>query len=71
MALGQMDVSKVLMGAPTPYTIEFMRHMKDFFHLMYKIELVRSNGEESKGSDEKYIVSCVGVGYTNLSKTSI
>lgn len=71
MALGQMDVSKILMGALTPYTIQFLRHMKDFFNVMYKIELVRTVEELSKGSEEKYIVSCMGVGFTNLSKTSI
>lgn len=73
MALGQMDVSKVLLGELTPYTIQFLRHMKDFFNIMYKIELMKKDTEEEsfRGSDEKYIVSCMGVGYTNLSKTSI
>ncbi|XP_057301904.1 RNA 3'-terminal phosphate cyclase-like protein [Hydractinia symbiolongicarpus] len=73
MALGQMDVSKVLLGELTPYTIQFLRHMKDFFNIMYKIELMKKDTEEEsfRGSHEKYIVSCMGVGYTNLSKTSI
>ncbi|XP_066916012.1 RNA 3'-terminal phosphate cyclase-like protein [Clytia hemisphaerica] len=76
MALGQMDVSKVMMGTLTPYTIQMMRHMKDFFNLMYKIDKVRSpqtaaEADSGRGSDQKYIVSCMGVGFTNLSKTSI
>ena len=71
MSLGQMDVSKVMLGALTPYTIQFLRHMRDFFNIMYKIEPLRMKGEDSRGSEEKYILSCIGIGYTNLSKTSI
>lgn len=78
MALGQMDISKVMMGALTPYTIQFMRHMKDFFNMMYKIDKVRrkpsdveNDADRAIGSDEKYIITCMGVGFTNLNKTSI
>jgi len=75
MALGQMDVSKVLLGTLTPYTVQFMRHMRDFFNLMYKIDKVRSSAidsdETGRGSEQKYIVACMGVGFTNLNKTSI
>lgn len=73
-ALGQMDVSKVMLGNLTPYTIQFMRHMKDFFNLMFKIDKVRetlNNDEAARGSDQKYIVTCMGVGFSNLNKTSI
>ncbi|XP_002171218.2 RNA 3'-terminal phosphate cyclase-like protein [Hydra vulgaris] len=71
MALGQMDVSKIMLGCLTPYTVQFLRHMKDFFNIMYKIDPLRCETEESRGSTEKYIISCMGVGYTNLNKTSL
>lgn len=72
MALGQMDVSKVLLGPLTNYTVQFLRHMRDFFNIMYKIEPQRlHDDEEQTGGDEKYILTCVGVGYSNFSKPSI
>ena len=47
--------------------------MKDFFNIMYKIESKRRNTEDDSrtGSEDKYILSCLGVGFTNLSKTAI
>ena len=75
MALGQMDISKVMFGSLTPYTIQMMRHLKDFFNVMYKIDKVRAatlNEDYSgHGSDQKYILTCMGVGFTNLNKTSL
>ena len=75
MALGQMDISKVMLGALTPYTIQMMRHLKDFFNVMYKIDKLRVptlNGvNDGQGSDQKYILTCMGVGFTNLHKTSL
>uniref|UniRef100_A0A9L0SS05 RNA terminal phosphate cyclase like 1 n=1 Tax=Equus caballus TaxID=9796 RepID=A0A9L0SS05_HORSE len=67
MTLGQQDVSKVLLGPLSPYTIEFLRHLKSFFQIMFKIE-TRPCGEELKGGD-KVLMTCVGIGFSNLSKT--
>ncbi|KAG9486733.1 hypothetical protein GDO78_006880 [Eleutherodactylus coqui] len=66
MTLGQQDVSKVLLGPLSPYTIEFLRHLKSFFQIMFKIE--SKTLEERKGA-EKVLMTCVGVGFSNLSKT--
>lgn len=66
MTLGQQDVSKVLLGPLSPYTIEFLRHLRSFFQIMFKIEM--RTYEEQKGG-EKIQLTCVGVGYSNLSKT--
>ena len=74
MALGQMDISKVMLGSLTPYTIEMMRHLKDFFNVMCKIDKLRpaaNINETGRGSDQKYTVTCMGVGFTNLNKTSL
>nr|KAF6315295.1 RNA terminal phosphate cyclase like 1 [Myotis myotis] len=67
MTLGQQDVSKVLLGPLSPYTIEFLRHLKSFFQIMFKIE-TKPCGEERKGGD-KVLMTCVGIGFSNLSKT--
>ncbi|XP_040098904.1 RNA 3'-terminal phosphate cyclase-like protein isoform X2 [Oryx dammah] len=67
MTLGQQDVSKVLLGPLSPYTIEFLRHLKSFFQIMFKIE-TKPCGEELKGGD-KVLMTCVGIGFSNLSKT--
>lgn len=68
MTLGQQDVSKVLLGPLSPYTIEFLRHLRSFFQIMFKIE--SKTFEERKGS-EKVLMTCVGVGFSNLSKKII
>nr|XP_033781473.1 RNA 3'-terminal phosphate cyclase-like protein isoform X1 [Geotrypetes seraphini] len=67
MTLGQQDVSKVLLGPLSPYTIEFLRHLRSFFQIMFKIE-TKSYEEEMKGG-EKVLMTCVGTGFFNLSKT--
>uniref|UniRef100_A0A8C1PRJ0 RNA terminal phosphate cyclase-like 1 n=1 Tax=Cyprinus carpio TaxID=7962 RepID=A0A8C1PRJ0_CYPCA len=59
MTLGQQDVSK---------TIEFLRHIRDFFQIMFKIEQQKPGEDEQKGG-EKVLMTCVGAGYSNLSKT--
>ncbi|XP_069620344.1 RNA 3'-terminal phosphate cyclase-like protein [Ranitomeya imitator] len=66
MTLGQQDVSKVLLGPLSPYTIEFLRHLRSYFQIMFKIE--SKTFEERKGA-EKVLMTGVGVGYSNLSKT--
>ncbi|KAM9794074.1 RNA 3'-terminal phosphate cyclase-like protein isoform X2 [Syngnathus typhle] len=68
MTLGQQDVSKLLLGPLSPYTMEFLRHIRDFFQIMFKIELRKPLEDERKGGD-KVLMTCVGVGYSNLSKT--
>ncbi|XP_028567765.2 RNA 3'-terminal phosphate cyclase-like protein [Podarcis muralis] len=67
MTLGQQDVSKVLLGPLSPYTIEFLRHLRSYFQVMFKIES-KPSGEERKGGD-KVLMTCVGIGFSNLSKT--
>ncbi|KAM4634697.1 RNA 3'-terminal phosphate cyclase-like protein [Polymixia lowei] len=68
MTLGQQDVSKVLLGPLSPYTIEFLRHIRDFFQILFKIETQEPLEEERKGG-EKVLMTCVGVGFSNINKT--
>ncbi|KAM8872034.1 RNA 3'-terminal phosphate cyclase-like protein [Synchiropus picturatus] len=68
MTLGQQDVSKVLLGTLSLYTIEFLRHIRDFFQIMFKIDVQKPQEDERKGGD-KVLMTCVGVGYSNINKT--
>ena len=59
------------------HRIQFLRHMRDFFQIMYKVE-VKTEDLEGSGEDEGeeansitrqlITVSCVGVGFSNYSK---
>ena len=62
MALGQQDVSKITLGQLSPYTIQFLRHLEDFLKLRYKI----SSDVTEVG--ETVTLSCVGIGFSNISK---
>lgn len=69
MALGQQDVSKLLLGPLSPYTIQFLRHLKDFFQVMFKMD-IRVNEDHLRIGADKILMTCVGVGFTNLSKVT-
>jgi len=76
MALSPADVSKVVVGPLSPYTIQQLRHMKEFMQIMFKLETYHSEEEQEGGSDgdglrigaDKVLLTCVGLGFTNLSK---
>jgi RNA 3'-terminal phosphate cyclase-like protein len=67
MALGQRDVSKVQLGELSEYTICFMRNMKTFFGVVYKLD---STSKDLPGEMKQLqiTVSCLGVGFANLAK---
>ncbi|KAL5015987.1 hypothetical protein ScPMuIL_005576 [Solemya velum] len=76
MVLGQQDVSKVQIGALTPYMIQFLRHIRDFFQIQFKIDQQQQQendeeNEELQLGGEKFLLTCVGVGYTNISKVTL
>lgn len=61
------------------FRIQFLRHMKDFFQLMYKIEVKEDDLElaEDVGEVDReresvtrqvVTLSCVGIGFSNYSK---
>ncbi|CAH0520099.1 unnamed protein product [Peronospora belbahrii] len=60
MALGPEDVTKVRFGKLTPYSIECLRHLRDFFDITFKIK----PDPETK----TVLLSCLGVGFRNLAK---
>ena len=67
MALGPRDVSKVVTGPLSNYTIAFLRHLKDVFNVTFKLENVVNEDDLKLGAD-KVKLTCVGIGFTNLSK---
>ncbi|XP_033737643.1 RNA 3'-terminal phosphate cyclase-like protein [Pecten maximus] len=70
MVLGQQDVSKVQMGTLSQYTIQFLRHIRDFLQVMFKVEMEPKKEDEDdlQIGAEKLTLTCVGVGYSNVSK---
>ena len=60
MALGPEDVSRVRLGPLTPFAIETLRLIKDFFGLVFQIEVDKE--------DNSLLLACRGVGFKNTSK---
>lgn len=52
------------------YRIHYLRHIRDFFQVLFKVEAqtVTEEEEELRLGGEKLVLTCVGVGYSNLSK---
>lgn len=54
------DVSKLVLGSLSEYTIQYLRHLRDFFGTKFKIVPDRESGTIT--------LSCLGIGATNVSK---
>ena len=75
MSLGPSDVSKMVTGPLSPYTVQALRHVRDFMEIVFKLETYRGEEEqEAEGGQklrlgaDKVLLTCVGLGYTNMSK---
>lgn len=77
MALGQPDISKVEFGPLSPFTVQLLKHMKQILQITFKLEVNRKEDEEDdrdaalKKGSEKIKATCLGIGFSNLSKTII
>lgn len=67
MALGKKDVSKVVTGPLTPAMIQLLRDLKEFFGIVFKLEPCKEEDEIL----EQVILTCIGVGYTNINKRTL
>jgi len=65
MSLGENDLSKILVGPLTPFTIQFLRHIRDVLDLTFKLDPVDTSG---KTGSKKIQATCVGVGFSNLNR---
>jgi RNA 3'-terminal phosphate cyclase-like protein len=61
MVLTPEDVSKVRIGALHPDAIQCLRHLKDFFGVMFKLV--------PDYKTKTVVASCLGIGYKNLAKS--
>ncbi len=54
------------------YSVHFLRHIREFFGTTFKLEAqedqVNNDGEELRMGANKIMLTCVGTGFTNLSK---
>ncbi|KAI8344870.1 RNA 3'-terminal phosphate cyclase [Choanephora cucurbitarum] len=60
MVLAPEDVGKIRLGELTPFTIQYLRDIKSFFGVSFKIEPDTSN--------DTILMTCVGIGYVNQNK---
>lgn len=65
MALGETDLSKAVVGPLSPYSVQMLRHMQDFLKVTFKLDPLKS---ESRVGSDKVTATCVGIGFSNLSK---
>lgn len=68
MCLGPADVSKFLIGPLSPYTVQYLKHIKEFLDVMFKLETKVNTEEELQLGADKVLMTCVGTGYSNISK---
>lgn len=72
MALTQNNVSSVRLGPLVPYTVAFLRNLKKFFGVVFKIKVEKIDTEESgnkKGLGSTLVLSCLGVGFQNMNRS--
>eukprot|EP00045_Choanoeca_perplexa_P005772 m.48384 g.48384 ORF g.48384 m.48384 type:complete len:360 (-) comp13285_c0_seq3:72-1151(-) len=60
MTLGPEDVSKVRIGKLSPFSIQFLRDLKQFFNVTFKLK--------ADPETTTTLTSAVGIGYTNVHK---
>ena len=51
--------------------IQFLRHLRDFFGVVVKVQSLskEESDETMTGCDTRILLSCIGVGYSNVSKS--
>ena len=72
MALTQNNVSQVRTGPLTPYSIAFLRNLKTFFGVVFKIKvdkLDESVEGNKRGLNNTLLLSCIGAGFQNMNRS--
>lgn len=82
MTFGDYDLSKVVWGPLSPYTIELLRHIRRFTSAQFKLDPLDKDedfnheidddddeGEKLKNGSRKIVAAVIGIGYTNKNKT--
>ena len=73
MALGSKSVNKVVVGPLSQYSISFLQMLREFFGVTFKLDTFQeAKDEEDEDDDEgaspRVVLTCVGIGYSNISK---
>uniref|UniRef100_A0A915BH02 RNA 3'-terminal phosphate cyclase-like protein n=1 Tax=Parascaris univalens TaxID=6257 RepID=A0A915BH02_PARUN len=72
MSLGEKDVSRYLFGPLSTYCVHALRNLRRFFEITFKIDEWKKTQKEDDnrkvGSENKAILTCIGVGFSNLNK---
>ncbi|CAG8460873.1 10022_t:CDS:2 [Ambispora gerdemannii] len=73
MVLCSEDVSKVRVGKLSAFTIQYVRDIKEFFGVTFKIKQEtyiqeQESSNPSHNYNDTLLLSCVGIGYVNYNK---
>lgn len=72
MALGPKSVSKVVVGPLSQYSIRYLQLLKEFLGITFKLDTLEKDedmdDDEEESKSPKVVLTCVGIGYSNLSK---
>lgn len=70
MALGQKNISKLMFGPLSNYTIHFLQHFYEIFAITFKLDNPEAEDEDIPGAN-KVLLTCVGNGYSNMNKRTV
>lgn len=74
MSLGPKNVSKVVVGPLSQYSIVFLQLLREFLGITFKLNALEKDKEieddddMDEGPSPKVVLTCVGIGYSNISK---
>lgn len=74
MTLGQKNVSKFVTGPLSQYTINFLQLIREFLGVTFKLEDFKdeeADEDEVDQSSNKVIMTCVGIGYSNIARRNL
>lgn len=74
MVLTQKDISKFLTGPLSPYTVKFLQHLRDFFGVTFKLDPKDKEADEDDDLHDgatKVMMTCLGIGYSNINKRTL
>lgn len=64
-------INVIFLGPISEYTIGFLRHLRDFFGITFKVSNPQQDEEDEDDTgygSNKVLLTCVGIGYTNINK---
>ena len=61
----------ILLSTFFVFRIQFLRHIRDFFGVVFKVQSISKDesDETMTGCNTQILLSCTGVGYSNINKS--